>query len=111
VAVVLDFDGTIVDTASVGESRVSSTSTSASLSRARAEAAVAALTTTYKIAPGRLKGYGVGPLAPVASNAAEEGRGEEPPRRARPAVARYFSSSTSRGGSTGKGACGSAWYQ
>ncbi len=30
---------------------------------------------------------------------------------ARPAVARYFSSSTSRGGSAGNGACGSAWYQ
>ncbi len=44
------------------------------LSQARAEAVVAALTTTYKIAPARLKGYGVGPLAPVAPNAAEEGR-------------------------------------
>ena len=44
------------------------------LSQARAEAVVAALTTTYKIAPARLKGYGVGPLAPVASNAAEESR-------------------------------------
>ena len=44
------------------------------LSQARAEAVVAALTTTYKIAPARLKGHGVGPLAPVASNAGEEGR-------------------------------------
>jgi outer membrane protein OmpA-like peptidoglycan-associated protein len=44
------------------------------LSQARAEAVVAALTTTYKIAPARLRGHGVGPLAPVASNAAEEGR-------------------------------------
>jgi OOP family OmpA-OmpF porin len=44
------------------------------LSQARAEAVVAALTTAHKIAPARLKGYGVGPLAPVASNAAEEGR-------------------------------------
>ena len=44
------------------------------LSQARAEAVVAALTTTHKIAPARLKGYGVGPLAPVASNAAEDGR-------------------------------------
>ena len=44
------------------------------LSQARAEAVVAALTTTHKIAAARLKGYGVGPLAPVASNAAEEGR-------------------------------------
>ena len=33
-----------------------------------------AVTTTYKIAPARLKGYGVGPLAPVAPNAAEDGR-------------------------------------
>lgn len=44
------------------------------LSQARAEAVVAALTSTHGIAPDRLKGYGVGPLAPVASNAAEEGR-------------------------------------
>ena len=44
------------------------------LSQARAEAVVAALTSTYGIAPARLKGYGTGPLAPVASNAAEAGR-------------------------------------
>jgi OmpA-OmpF porin, OOP family len=40
----------------------------------RAEAVVTALTTTHGIAPGRLKGYGVGALAPVASNDGEEGR-------------------------------------
>jgi outer membrane protein OmpA-like peptidoglycan-associated protein len=44
------------------------------LSRARAEAVVAALTTTHGIAAARLKGYGVGPLAPVASNHAGDGR-------------------------------------
>jgi len=44
------------------------------LAQARAEAVVAALTTTHGIAVARLKGYGVGPLAPVASNDSEEGR-------------------------------------
>jgi len=44
------------------------------LSQARAEAVVRALTTTHGIAAARLKGYGVGPLCPVASNEAEEGR-------------------------------------
>jgi len=44
------------------------------LSQARAEAVVAALTTTHRIGADRLRGYGLGPLAPVASNAAEEGR-------------------------------------
>lgn len=44
------------------------------LSQARAEAVVAALTTTHGVAAARLKGYGVGPLAPVASNQAEAGR-------------------------------------
>ena len=44
------------------------------LSQARAEAVVQALVSQYGIAAPRLKGYGVGPLAPVASNAAEEGR-------------------------------------
>jgi outer membrane protein OmpA-like peptidoglycan-associated protein len=44
------------------------------LSQARADAVVAALTTNHGVAPARLKGYGVGPLAPVASNAAEDGR-------------------------------------
>jgi outer membrane protein OmpA-like peptidoglycan-associated protein len=44
------------------------------LAQNRAEAVVAALTTTHGIAPARLKGYGVGPLAPVASNASDDGR-------------------------------------
>jgi outer membrane protein OmpA-like peptidoglycan-associated protein len=44
------------------------------LAQTRAEAVVAALTTTHGVAPGRLKGYGVGPLAPIASNDAEDGR-------------------------------------
>lgn len=39
-----------------------------------AQYVVAALTTTHGVAPARLKGYGVGPLAPVASNDAEDGR-------------------------------------
>jgi outer membrane protein OmpA-like peptidoglycan-associated protein len=44
------------------------------LAQARAEAVVAALTATHGVAAARLKGYGVGPLAPVASNENEEGR-------------------------------------
>lgn len=44
------------------------------LAQARAEAVVAALTTTHGIAPARLKGYGVGPLAPVASNDDDAGK-------------------------------------
>lgn len=44
------------------------------LSQARAEAVVTALTTTHGITAARLKGYGVGPLAPVASNDSEDGR-------------------------------------
>lgn len=44
------------------------------LAQARADAVVAALTTAHGVAPARLKGYGVGPLAPVAGNASEEGR-------------------------------------
>ncbi|HTM08764.1 MAG TPA: DUF4892 domain-containing protein [Verrucomicrobiae bacterium] len=44
------------------------------LSKQRAEAVVNALVTDYKIAAARLIANGVGPLAPVASNAAEEGR-------------------------------------
>ncbi|MBI5547937.1 MAG: OmpA family protein [Deltaproteobacteria bacterium] len=44
------------------------------LARARAEAVVTALTAKHGIAAARLKGYGVGPLAPVASNDAEDGR-------------------------------------
>lgn len=44
------------------------------LAQARAEAVVTALTTTHGIGAARLKGYGVGPLAPVATNDTEEGR-------------------------------------
>ncbi len=44
------------------------------LSQARAEAVVAALTGGNGVAAARLKGYGVGPLAPVASNDSEDGR-------------------------------------
>ena len=44
------------------------------LSQARAEAVVQALVTRHGIASSRLKGYGVGPLAPVATNDTEEGR-------------------------------------
>jgi outer membrane protein OmpA-like peptidoglycan-associated protein len=44
------------------------------LSQSRAEAVVKVLVGKHGIAAARLKGYGVGPLAPVASNAAEEGR-------------------------------------
>lgn len=44
------------------------------LSLARAEAVVRELTTKYNISADRLKAYGVGPLAPVASNRTEEGR-------------------------------------
>jgi OOP family OmpA-OmpF porin len=44
------------------------------LSQARAEAVVQALVGQYGIAAARLKGYGVGPLAPVASNDADDGR-------------------------------------
>ena len=44
------------------------------LSQARADAVIQALTAKHGIAAGRLKSYGVGPLAPVASNDSEEGR-------------------------------------
>ena len=44
------------------------------LSKQRAEAVVNALMNDHRIAPARLIANGVGPLAPVASNAAEEGR-------------------------------------
>jgi OmpA-OmpF porin, OOP family len=44
------------------------------LSRARARAVVGALTGAYGIAAGRLDPHGVGPLAPLASNATEAGR-------------------------------------
>lgn len=44
------------------------------LSEARADAVMAALVSTYHIAPGRLHAAGVGPLAPVATNRSEDGR-------------------------------------
>ena len=44
------------------------------LSQARAEAVVQALVARHGIAAARLAGRGVGPLAPVASNDAEDGR-------------------------------------
>jgi OmpA-OmpF porin, OOP family len=44
------------------------------LSQARAEAVVQALIRTHGVAAARLKGFGDGPYAPVASNDAEEGR-------------------------------------
>jgi OmpA-OmpF porin, OOP family len=44
------------------------------LSEARALAVVKTLVANYGIAEARLKGYGAGPIAPVASNKTEEGR-------------------------------------
>jgi OOP family OmpA-OmpF porin len=44
------------------------------LSKARADAVVKELITKYKISAKRLKAYGVGSLAPVASNKTEDGR-------------------------------------
>jgi outer membrane protein OmpA-like peptidoglycan-associated protein len=44
------------------------------LSKRRADAVVKALATSYGVAAGRLSAQGAGPLAPVASNKAEEGR-------------------------------------
>ena len=44
------------------------------LSRERAAAVVAALVGEYRIAAARLSAYGVGPLAPLATNASDEGR-------------------------------------
>jgi OOP family OmpA-OmpF porin len=44
------------------------------LSQARAEAVVQALAAQHGVAVARLKGYGVGPLAPVASNDTDAGR-------------------------------------
>lgn len=44
------------------------------LSKARANAVVAALTKSYGIAAARLKANGVGMLAPIATNATDEGR-------------------------------------
>lgn len=44
------------------------------LSEARAAAVAQALVSDYGINAARLKGYGVGPLSPVASNETEEGK-------------------------------------
>jgi OmpA-OmpF porin, OOP family len=44
------------------------------LANARADAVAAELVSAHGIAAARLKGYGVGPLAPIAGNDAEEGR-------------------------------------
>ena len=44
------------------------------LSKRRADAVVAALTTKYGVASARLVAQGCGPLAPVVSNASEDGR-------------------------------------
>jgi outer membrane protein OmpA-like peptidoglycan-associated protein len=44
------------------------------LSKARADVVVRELVTKYGISPDRLKAYGVGSLAPIASNKTEEGR-------------------------------------
>jgi OOP family OmpA-OmpF porin len=44
------------------------------LSNARAAAVMGKLVTEYKISPERLRAFGVGALAPVASNRTEEGR-------------------------------------
>jgi OOP family OmpA-OmpF porin len=53
---------------------VSSLDLNTKLSQARADAVVQALVAKHGIAAARLVGRGVGPLAPVASNDAEEGR-------------------------------------
>jgi outer membrane protein OmpA-like peptidoglycan-associated protein len=53
---------------------VGSLESNMTLSQARGEAVVQALVSQYGIPAARLKGYGVGPLAPVASNDTEEGR-------------------------------------
>ncbi len=44
------------------------------LAQARGEAVVSELVSAHAIAAARLKGYGVGPLAPVAGNETEEGK-------------------------------------
>jgi OOP family OmpA-OmpF porin len=44
------------------------------LSQARGEAVVQALVSQHGVAAARLKGHGVGPLAPVATNDTDEGR-------------------------------------
>ncbi len=44
------------------------------LSEQRAQAVVTAMVGSYGVARERLAGYGVGPLAPAATNATEAGR-------------------------------------
>jgi OmpA-OmpF porin, OOP family len=44
------------------------------LSKRRAESVISYLVANYKADASRLKGYGVGPLAPVASNSTDEGK-------------------------------------
>ena len=44
------------------------------LSKRRAAAVVKELTTKFSIASAKLTSYGVGPLAPVATNATDDGR-------------------------------------
>lgn len=44
------------------------------LSKARADAVLKELVMKYKVSAQRLKAYGVGSLAPVASNKSDEGR-------------------------------------
>jgi outer membrane protein OmpA-like peptidoglycan-associated protein len=53
---------------------VGSLGSNMTLSKQRAEAVVNALVNEYRVAATRLQPNGVGPLAPVASNAAEDGR-------------------------------------
>jgi outer membrane protein OmpA-like peptidoglycan-associated protein len=53
---------------------VGSVEANMTLSQARAQAVVQALVSQHAVAAARLKGYGVGPLAPVATNDTDEGR-------------------------------------
>jgi outer membrane protein OmpA-like peptidoglycan-associated protein len=53
---------------------VGSVESNMTLSQARADAVVKALTGKHGVAAQRLKAYGVGPLAPVASNDTDEGK-------------------------------------
>lgn len=56
------------------------------LSADRAVSVMEALTADHGIGAERLDAHGVGPLAPVATNATEEGRAEKPPRRSSGAI-------------------------
>ncbi len=53
---------------------IGGTDSNMKLSQARADSVVKALVSQHRIDAGRLKAYGVGSLAPVASNKTEEGR-------------------------------------